>query len=75
MQLRATHFHAGTLSLAVELPALVLSADYRLAPEHRLPAAHRDAEAVLSWLRAQAEADPWLTGRRLGRPGQGVRLR
>ena len=54
------HFHAGTLRLAAELPALVLSADYRLAPEHRLPAAHRDAEAVLSWLRAQAEADPWL---------------
>ncbi|EER98685.1 hypothetical protein BDA96_02G170900 [Sorghum bicolor] len=54
------HFHAGALRLAAELPALVLSADYRLAPEHRLPAAHRDAEAVLSWLRAQAEADPWL---------------
>ena len=56
------HFHAGALRLAAELPALVLSADYRLAPEHRLPATHRDAEAVLSWLRAQAEADPWLAG-------------
>lgn len=54
------HFHSGGLRLAAELPALVLYADYRLGPEHRLPAAHRDAEAVLSWLRAQAEADPWL---------------
>ncbi|XP_066373772.1 carboxylesterase 15-like [Miscanthus floridulus] len=54
------HFHAGTLRLAAELPAPMLSADYRLAPEHRLPAMHHDAEAVLSWLLAQAEADPWL---------------
>ncbi|XP_066311412.1 carboxylesterase 15-like [Miscanthus floridulus] len=46
------HFHTGALRLAAELSALVLSADYRLAPEHRLPAMHCDAEAVLSWLRA-----------------------
>ena len=52
MQLRAAHFHAGALRLAAELPALVLSADYRLAPEHRLPTTHRDAEAILSWLYA-----------------------
>ncbi|XP_062186476.1 carboxylesterase 15-like [Phragmites australis] len=57
------NFHAGALRLTAELPALVLSTDYRLAPEHRLPAAHDDAEAVFSWLRAQAAsaaADPWL---------------
>uniref|UniRef100_A0ACD5VL48 Uncharacterized protein n=1 Tax=Avena sativa TaxID=4498 RepID=A0ACD5VL48_AVESA len=58
------NFHAGALRLAGELPGIVLSADYRLAPEHRLPAAYEDAEAVLSWLREQvaagAAADPWL---------------
>ncbi|KAL6655792.1 hypothetical protein ACP70R_006618 [Stipagrostis hirtigluma subsp. patula] len=54
------NFHAAGLRLAAELPAVVLSADYRLAPEHRLPAAHRDAEAVLSWLRGHAQTDPWL---------------
>ncbi|KAF0907939.1 hypothetical protein E2562_022325 [Oryza meyeriana var. granulata] len=61
------NFHAGALRLVGELPAVVLSADYRLAPEHRLPAAHEDAETVLSWLRGQAassssaaDADPWL---------------
>ncbi|KAL5198077.1 hypothetical protein ABZP36_001589 [Zizania latifolia] len=58
-----SNFHSGALRLAGELPAVVLSADYRLAPEHRLPAAHEDAESVLSWLRGHAAspaADPWL---------------
>jgi acetyl esterase/lipase len=57
-------FHAACLRLAAELPAVVLSADYRLAPEHRLPAALDDAESLFAWLRAQAAAgasvDPWL---------------
>ncbi|CAO2208946.1 unnamed protein product [Urochloa humidicola] len=59
------HFHAGCLRLASELPAVVLSADYRLGPEHRLPAAIDDAAAALSWLRCQAHqvappTHPWL---------------
>ncbi|XP_066374996.1 uncharacterized protein [Miscanthus floridulus] len=40
-------FHASALRLAVELPALVLFANYRLAPEHRLPTTHRDTEVTL----------------------------
>ncbi|TVU44677.1 hypothetical protein EJB05_04126, partial [Eragrostis curvula] len=56
------NIHACCLRLSGELPALVVSADYRLAPEHRLPAAHDDAETLLSWVRDQAAAaaDPWL---------------
>ncbi|CAL4965348.1 unnamed protein product [Urochloa decumbens] len=56
------HFHAGCLRLASELPAVVLSADYRLGPEHRLPAAIDDAAAALSWLRGAAATatHPWL---------------
>ncbi|KAJ1282534.1 hypothetical protein BS78_03G059800 [Paspalum vaginatum] len=56
------NFHTGCLLLASELPAVVLSADYRLGPEHRLPAAIDDAAAALSWLRGQADAHghPWL---------------
>lgn len=56
------NFHAGCLRLAAEIPAVVLSFDYRLAPEHRLPAAHEDAAAALLWLRDQLASDPWLTG-------------
>ncbi|KAI4970809.1 hypothetical protein ZWY2020_001723 [Hordeum vulgare] len=54
------NFHAGCLRLAAELPAVVLSFDYRLAPEHRLPAAHEDAAAALLWLRNELASDPWL---------------
>lgn len=37
--------------LADEASILVVSVDYRLAPEHPFPAAHNDARAVLSWIR------------------------
>uniref|UniRef100_A0ACD5VNR3 Uncharacterized protein n=1 Tax=Avena sativa TaxID=4498 RepID=A0ACD5VNR3_AVESA len=60
------HSHTYCLRVASELPAIVLSVQYRLAPEHRLPAAIEDGVDFLSWLRGQAEhgaggaADPWL---------------
>ncbi|GJN05755.1 hypothetical protein PR202_ga23417 [Eleusine coracana subsp. coracana] len=59
-------FHSCCRRFAAELPALVLSVQYRLAPEHRLPAAIDDGATFLSWLRQQAElggsasAEPWL---------------
>ncbi|KAK3160382.1 hypothetical protein QOZ80_1BG0058800 [Eleusine coracana subsp. coracana] len=59
-------FHSCCRRFAAELPALVLSVQYRLAPEHRLPAAIEDGETFLSWLRQQAElggnasAESWL---------------
>nr|CAB3476222.1 unnamed protein product [Digitaria exilis] len=55
-------YHSFCQRIAAELPAVVLSVQYRLAPEHRLPAAIDDAATFFSWLRAQAVlgAEPWL---------------
>uniref|UniRef100_A0A0D9WVT1 Alpha/beta hydrolase fold-3 domain-containing protein n=1 Tax=Leersia perrieri TaxID=77586 RepID=A0A0D9WVT1_9ORYZ len=53
-------FHAWCLRLAGELPAVVLSFDYRLAPEHRLPSPHEDGAAAMAWARNEAARDPWL---------------
>ncbi|GAV86766.1 Abhydrolase_3 domain-containing protein [Cephalotus follicularis] len=50
--------------LALELQAVVISPDYRLAPENRLPAAIEDGFMALKWLQAQAKSetlDTWLT--------------
>jgi acetyl esterase len=47
--------------LAREVPAIVLSVDYRLGPEHRFPAAVEDSLAAHAWAREHAErlgADP-----------------
>ncbi|CAL5091305.1 unnamed protein product [Urochloa decumbens] len=52
--------HAFCLRLAAGAGAVVLSAGYRLAPEHRLPAAFDDGAGFLRWLRDQAAADSWL---------------
>ncbi|MEU6478202.1 alpha/beta hydrolase [Streptomyces sp. NPDC047017] len=41
--------------LAVRTGAVVVSADYRRAPEHRFPAAAEDACAVTAWVAAHAE--------------------
>lgn len=48
-------------ALANGVPCVVVSVDYRLAPEHKFPAAVEDADAAVRWVAAHAaeiNADP-----------------
>lgn len=62
------HLHNCCMRLASSLQALVVAPDYRLAPEHRLPAAVDDAVEAVRWLQRQAlslnegNGDVWLNG-------------
>lgn len=47
------HIHNCCTRLAAGLQAVVLSPDYRLAPEHRLPSAVDDAVEAVRWLQRQ----------------------
>ena len=49
-------YDGGARGLSKEANAVVISADYRLAPEHKFPAQHEDALAVYRWATKHAES-------------------
>ncbi|CAM0145143.1 unnamed protein product [Urochloa decumbens] len=53
-------YHGYATSVAAAAGALVVSVEYRLAPEHPIPTAYDDAWSALRW--AAALSDPWLAG-------------
>uniref|UniRef100_A0A0A9BF06 Alpha/beta hydrolase fold-3 domain-containing protein n=1 Tax=Arundo donax TaxID=35708 RepID=A0A0A9BF06_ARUDO len=58
---RPTHLYLN--SLAADANVLVVSTEYRLAPEHPLPTAHDDSWEGLKWVASHATgegAEPWL---------------
>jgi len=55
----STMFHNFCAEMAETVEAVVASVDYRLAPEHRLPAAYDDAMEALSLIKSSD--DEWLT--------------
>ncbi|CAN0887379.1 Carboxylesterase 1 [Linum grandiflorum] len=57
----STVFHDYCSNAAFQLPAVVASVGYRLAPEHRLPAAFDDCLQAIRWIASTGgEEDPWL---------------
>ncbi|KAK6927577.1 Alpha/beta hydrolase fold-3 [Dillenia turbinata] len=52
------HLFLGDLSVSAQ--SIILSVDYRLAPENRLPVAYEDCYASLEWLSTHVGTEPWL---------------
>ncbi|XP_057468219.1 probable carboxylesterase 17 [Actinidia eriantha] len=52
------HVFLGDLSIASQ--SIVLSVDYRLAPENRLPVPYEDCYSSIEWLSRQIRSEPWL---------------
>ncbi|KAL7592923.1 hypothetical protein Lser_V15G31705 [Lactuca serriola] len=63
----ARPMHLICSEISAQTPALVINVEYRLGPEHRLPAAYDDGVDTIRWVRDQAlgtgldGSEEWLT--------------
>ncbi|KAL3330146.1 hypothetical protein AABB24_034151 [Solanum stoloniferum] len=53
-------YHVFLGDLSASSKSIILSVDYRLAPENRLPIAYEDCYSALEWLIKNIEFEPWL---------------
>ncbi|KDP33601.1 hypothetical protein JCGZ_07172 [Jatropha curcas] len=60
-------YHHFLADFSVTSQSIVLSIDYRLAPENRLPIAYDDCYSSLEWLSHQVSVEPWLQSADLSR--------
>lgn len=49
-------FHNLCINISSQMPAIVVSVEYRLAPEHRLPVAFDDGVNAILWVRDQVNS-------------------
>ncbi|RMF33957.1 MAG: alpha/beta hydrolase [Alphaproteobacteria bacterium] len=59
---RPSHYDRHNQTIAAEAGATVVSAEYRLAPEHRWPAQIEDLRAAFDWVRAEYPGLPIVLG-------------
>ncbi|KAJ0025139.1 hypothetical protein Pint_08812 [Pistacia integerrima] len=53
-------YHASLNNLVAEAGIVLVSVNYRLAPEHPLPAAYEDSWAALEWVALHGKHEAWL---------------
>lgn len=59
------HIFLGNLSVASQ--SIVVSVDYRLAPENKLPIAYEDCYTAIEWIVREKNCDSWLKRANLSR--------